>query len=373
MKIIWFSEIKWSYLRTRKQHILSNFDASDEILFIEPISFNLKNKFNISIEKNIKYITIPQLQNSDIKILNYLIHFYPIRKLVEIISIFLMNRLLKKISFKADIIIVSNVFWIKYLNKIKNKYNLKIIYDCNDNPLAFSNAINKISYFNKTLRFSDNIVIPYKSYKNFIPQQYHNKINIISNGVDENLISSKHNELSILKDIENIIMYIGSIDTRLDYQLINYLANELKDFNFIFVGDIKKQIKSTFNILLKNNNNIIHFKSIQYNEIGNYLSYANLAIIPFLKTALSEFILPNKVFEYSISKKPFILSNFNKSLKDFNSEFLIANNKEKFKQLILEQTHNPYDGNSFKYFALDYSCIKISQQYHKLIKSNIKK
>ena len=75
MKIIWFSEIKWSYLRTRKQHILANFDDSDEILFIEPVSFNLKNKFNISIEKNINYVTIPQLQNSDIKLFNYLIHY----------------------------------------------------------------------------------------------------------------------------------------------------------------------------------------------------------------------------------------------------------------------------------------------------------
>ena len=69
MKIIWFSEIKWSYLRTRKQHILAKFPSSDEILFIEPISFNLKNKFNISkaFNRNIKHITIPQIQNSDIK------------------------------------------------------------------------------------------------------------------------------------------------------------------------------------------------------------------------------------------------------------------------------------------------------------------
>ena len=175
MKIIWFSEIKWSYLRTRKQHILSNFDASDEILFIEPISFNLKNKFNISIEKNIKYITVPQLQNSDIKILNYLIHFYPIRKLVEIISIFLMNRLLKKISFKADIIITSNVFWIDYLENLKNKYKLNLIYDCNDNPLAFPNSNNKNIYFNRTLDCSDLIITPFKSYNDFIPQKYQNK------------------------------------------------------------------------------------------------------------------------------------------------------------------------------------------------------
>ena len=258
MKIIWFSEIKWSYLRTRKQHILSNFDASDEILFIEPISFNLKNKFNISIEKNIKYITIPQLQNSDIKILNYFFHFYPIKKLVEMVSNFLMNRLLKKINFKPDIIITSNVFWIDYLKKLKNKNNLKIIYDCNDNPLAFANAINKEFYFKKTLKYSDHIVIPYKSYQNFIPKKYYNKITSISNGVDKDLISSKNTKLSIFKNIDNIIMYIGSIDTRIDYALISYLANNLKDYNFVFIGDVKKQSRTQFNKIL-NMKNIFHF------------------------------------------------------------------------------------------------------------------
>ena len=55
MKLIWFSEIKWSYLKTRKQHLLSHFNDNDEILYIEPISLNFNNNFTLSTKKNIKY------------------------------------------------------------------------------------------------------------------------------------------------------------------------------------------------------------------------------------------------------------------------------------------------------------------------------
>ena len=129
---------------------------------------------------------------------------------------------------------------------------------------------------------------------------------------------------------------------------------------------------AAFNKLLKNNN-IFHFKSIQYNEIGLYLSYADLAIIPFLKNSLSKFILPNKIFEYSILEKQFIMTNFNEELVELNSQFLIAQNKEDFKQLILDCKETPFNTKILKDFASDYDWHKISIQYQKLIKSILKK
>ena len=366
MKIIWFSEIKWSYLRTRKQHILANFNDSDEILFIEPISFNLKNKFNISIEKNIKYITIPQLQNSDIIFLNYLIHFLPVKSLIKIISTFFMNRLLKKIKFKPDIIITSNVFWIDYLEKFKNKHRLNIIYDCNDNPLAFPNSSNKNIYFDRTLNHSDLIVVPFKSYKKFIPQKYQNQITVISNGVDSNLINSKLKKINIFKIDSSVIMYIGSIDTRINFKLLEKTITNLNKFNFVFIGDIKRQVKFKFKNIIKHSN-VNHLSSINYREIGSYLKYAQVCIIPFKKNKLSKFILPNKIFEYSVLEKPFVLTNFNDDLRELSSDLLIANNDEEFSKLIASQIKNPYDTSKLKDFALNFEWKKISDQYRKLI------
>ena len=67
------------------------------------------------------------------------------------------------------------------------------------------------------------------------------------------------------------------------------------------------------------------------------------------------------------------MTNFNKELKDLNPHFLIAKNKEEFKQLISEQMKNPYDTKKLKDFALDFEWGELSKQYKKLISSIIKK
>ena len=101
MKLIWFSEIKWSYLKTRKQHLLSHFNDNDEILYIEPISLNFNNNFTLSTKKNIKYLTIPQVQNSDYYLINKLLQLYPVRKSLQILSKILLNRLLRKMNLET--------------------------------------------------------------------------------------------------------------------------------------------------------------------------------------------------------------------------------------------------------------------------------
>ena len=60
--------------------------------------------------------------------------------------------------------------------------------------------------------------------------------------------------------------------------------------------------------------------------MSNYLSYAKVCIIPFEQNYLSSCILPNKIFEYSVLEKPFIMTEFNNELKDLHSDILIAKN-----------------------------------------------
>ena len=76
---------------------------------------------------------------------------------------YLLKKLLTNTKFNPDVLVISNVYWIKSLIKLKEKLNVDIVYDCNDNPLAFPNSKNKLYYFNETLKFSDKIIIPLDS------------------------------------------------------------------------------------------------------------------------------------------------------------------------------------------------------------------
>ena len=370
MKIIWFSEIKWSYLRTRKQHILSNFKDNDEILFVEPLSFNLKNNFNISIEKNIKYI-IPQIQNSDVKLFNVLLNLLPAKFILRKIGKYLVQKLLNDTNFKPDKLIISNVYWIDSLIELNKKLNIEIIYDCNDNPLAFPNSKNKLNYFTKTLKYSDKVIIPFDSYKNFIPTKFHNKIKVISNGVDSKLLSFKPNN-DIINNLkkeklnEKIVMYIGSIDTRLDYKLLQNVISDLPDMKFIFIGNVKRQVVNIFN-KIRSYKNVNYLSSINYYDIGKYLNYADVCIIPFQKNELSQYILPNKLFEYSLMKKPIIMTDFNKDLKNLNENFIIASSHFEFSKLIIDQIKNPQKLEELKLFAKNYEWSKISSEFRNFI------
>ena len=69
----------------------------------------------------------------------------------------------------------------------------------------------------------------------------------------------------------------------------------------------------------------------------------------------------------------FAIIYMTKELRDLNSNFLVAENKEQFKKLIIEQIQNPYNTKALKDFASNYSWVTISQQYQKFIKSIIKK
>jgi len=373
MNIIWFSEIKWNYLKTRKQQIISRFPDNSSVLFIEPISKKLSNNYFPIDYKHVKAVTIPQLRSVSNRLLNKILSFSFIRTIVNSLATLWFKIFFGNFISNTNCIITSNVYWSQLIKKYKIKYpELTIIYDCNDNPLAFPGAPDyKKKYFIETLSLVDKIIIPHVSYRNFISHKFHSKIEIISNGVDYNLFQKRTNSIkSLIKINKPVIMYVGAISEWFDFTLMEYLLNN-SSYNYVLIGPVSKNSRKNLKELIKHNR-IYYFDAVDHEDISSYLIKADVCIIPFINNDLTKSVLPNKLFEYSAIGKPSILTNFNSYLSEFSDFVSIISDKDKFVNEIENQINDPRSPNKLRNFAKNYDWTNISNDYYNFINSQSK-
>jgi len=369
MKIIWFSEIKWNYLKTRKQQILIQFPKSSSIYFIEPISRILPNHFTFRTFNNIKAITIPQTRTINGIFLNSILSISFVQKIINAIANLWFNVLFIRQTSSVDCIITSNVFWVKTISRLKNKRpNIPIIYDCNDNPLAFPGTPDyKKDYFIETLNIADRVIIPHAGYTEFIPENYRSKIAIISNGVDYQLFQKPTETPSSLENIKNpIIMYIGTISEWFNFRLIEEAA-KLTQYNFVLVGPVNPIVDNQVK-RLNTIDNILFMPAIPHEEIPNYIKKANACIIPFIKNRLTKSVLPNKMFEYAAAGKSCVLTEFNSNLFDFSNYVSIASDYDSFINEIVRLVKEPLDPTHMRIFSKEYDWKNIGYRYYEMLK-----
>jgi len=111
MKIVFFSEIKWQYLRTRKQQIVRRFPADWQILFIEPYTAGKPNSFRVQWDKNVGFVTLPYFKNFPQSWMQALVSFKFVRAGVILFASLWAAVLIRRSGFQhADLIMVSNVY-----------------------------------------------------------------------------------------------------------------------------------------------------------------------------------------------------------------------------------------------------------------------
>lgn len=150
---------------------------------------------------------------------------------------------------------------------------------------------------------------------------------IVKNAVNFDLFSKG---FSMHLSGEKVVGYIGSVDERLDYDLLAYLAQKLPAAKFMFVGRINVDIGST---RLQNYTNVQFTGAKTPDELPAYLQSFSAGIIPFVKNDFTRGIYPMKINEYLAAGLPVISTDFG-DLSDFEGVIRVCPHKEAFlKQL----------------------------------------
>lgn len=136
----------------------------------------------------------------------------------------------------------------------------------------------------------------------------------------------------LISDIDApIIGYFGSIDHRMDFVLLENVARQHPNKQFVFVGPVNTQLPRGIEAC-----DNVHFKGkVPYEEMPSVLKGFDVAMIPFQKDDHSATVFPLKLFEYLGAGKPVIATDFNEDLKEFTKDTVYyCTNADEFSEKI---------------------------------------
>ena len=111
-----------------------------------------------------------------------------------------------------------------------------------------------------------------------------------------------------------VIGFFGSIERRIDFDLMQSVISNNTDKSFVFAGPyFREHIPGWF----FNMPNVYLPGPLPYADMPQVLKGFDIATIPFKKDGVSATIFPLKLFEYLGAGKPVIVTDFNPDLKDY--------------------------------------------------------
>jgi teichuronic acid biosynthesis glycosyltransferase TuaH len=294
--------------------------SSPEFLAIKKSFLNADDAVINTNQGNLKTVIPPIV--SSINFLPEGVIFRFLLKINEQLIIKRLRHILKKESIKDFIFINSFNFHYPDVGKLLD--SSLMIYHCID-PLITPYDL-KHGFVSELELVEDSDAVVCTSKALYLEKlEINNHSYLLPNAADLSHSSKALDpELPVHPKLSNIpkpiIGYFGSIERRIDYDLMQKVVNANPDKSFVFAGPvINEHIPAWF----KSTSNVYLTDQIPYNEMPQMIKGFDIATIPFKKDDVSATIFPLKLFEYLGAGKPVIVTNFNTDLKDYTKDAVI--------------------------------------------------
>ena len=328
MNIICFSDICWDFIWQRHQQLLTRFPASWKILFIEPISIweILKEPKSIIPRKinNIIIFSVPRLS------------FFENKKLLRKINDFCSLLIIKAIIWKCKIAKPVFLFYEpRYSSMIGHLDKKLILYEVIDNRLGFTEVTGWMRYYiDMLIKKADVVTASSNNLYEYALSSGAKKVFLVRNAADIDHFKTK--EYDIPEDIrflkKPIIGYVGALYEWFDFELLEKIAIKFPGYSILLIGPVHPEQKKIIDALEKYENICFTGKK-SYDELPEYISQFNIAIIPFKINNLTNYVNPVKLYEYIAADKP-VVSTALPDIFEYKDVVYIAENQEEFLQQI---------------------------------------
>jgi len=218
--------------------------------------------------------------------------------------------------------------------------------------------------------------------------QFKNKIKIITNGADFNIMDSDIQAKAIREqhgwNNKKIFAYFGAHGVANDLMQVIEVAKKMQENTnvlFVLIGDgmQKKSLQEkAHKYKLKN---LQFIDSVAKNKVVDYINATDICMAILKKTDTFKTVYPNKVFDYMSCKKPILITIdgiTRKLIKDAKCGlYATPENLEEFKKTVDEFTKMSDEElfrlgkNGFEYVKLHFDREKLAERYINIIKDVI--
>ena len=170
----------------------------------------------------------------------------------------------------------------------------------------------------------DGIICVSRALQSRIAQQTGRTSMLLQHGFDEQFLHRPRSKRLLKQYPGRKILYWGLIDQRLDAQIVTACANAFPKDSFIFVGPLANPSADLF--LPKN---VYSHGVVEYSQLPALAMEANVLIMPYADTDVTQQIQPLKMLEYLAVDKPVVARHL-PSTSEWSDCLDVANSPEEF-------------------------------------------
>ncbi|MBF0320554.1 MAG: glycosyltransferase [Nitrospirae bacterium] len=349
--IVCSSHLTWDlHLFQRPQQIMSRLSKDHKVLYVIPISLQGLWRFKHMRKKEFRFLRI----NNNLTYYRPVVlpfgENYPfIKRINERLAINRIRSFMRRNGFSKNLLLWLYTPMAYYLpGQLGEK---AVVYDCMDDFSSFLYAPKDI--VEKELKITRAANVFFAGGDTLLQNKGtgHPNATAFSCGVDaEHFAKAAHPvnpppaDIAPIKGIKGKILgYFGAVDERVDYDLLEYLANYDKTWQIVIVGPIVKIKRPEIFDRIEN----IHYLDLKlYNELPVYASFFDISLIPFkMNDPVTQHLNPTKTLEYLAMGKPVVTTALPDIVKHFTGMVSIAHSYEDFAKCVKDRLDNKSNKN----------------------------
>ena len=341
MRVLYVSEVQWLSQVSRKHLLIRRFPAEWDVVFVSPMNARTgENSFRLRrdpLHPHVRFVSL-LLPKPDSEMALA-------RALTRPLSLHGGHRLRAFARSFKPAVAVCSYLWAAPVVPAFRRLGIPVVYDLNDlHPEFYPRCRRRAEELFRDLAASADEVVSSSSYL----RETAGRGIVIGNGVDLDTFTGVSGgplpdavAASPLAACQDFVAYVGSIDDRMDFAMLEATAARLSDppgtCGLIVIGRIFDSArKEVERLRARYADRVLFTGRVPYEDLPSYLAHARVGVAPFVLSPRTRAINPNKLYMYAAMNMNIVSTPFSDEVEEHRDVIRLAESPDEFASAVQE-------------------------------------